>query len=89
MQRGERTVDRLPGGGQYVPGQEQQHADGRGVEQGADAGGRRAHPAHRQTEQDRHACDQPEEGGSGQIHSDPLLGCGRAGRAATLASNEG
>jgi hypothetical protein len=66
---GERRLDRCPRVCQDVPEQEHENADGQRVEQRADPGHRRAHPADRQADEDRESGDGPEQGDPGGRHA--------------------
>ena len=73
MQRPTGAVDRLPGGGQHVPEEEEQDPDRDGVQQHPQRGRRTAQPADRQTEEDRPAGDRTQYRYRGWIHDRPNL----------------
>jgi hypothetical protein len=57
-----RGVDGLPGAGEDIPQQEEQDADGQGVEERLDPGHLSPQAAQRQTEEDRETRKGPEDG---------------------------
>jgi len=56
---------------EHIPQQEQQDADGGGVEEYPQAGGRRTQPPQRHAEQDRQPGDEAKYQGLGRAHRHP------------------